>query len=126
QQPERGIELVAGQQPDRLLDLVPGELQPQLRRLMDGGEKELVTVGRRLGVRLQREQLIRTEVALVVARSLTREDRRKIFGLFRSHEQWAQHTFVSERLFYRRGKSPPYGPGPSRHAAAAVNPRRVR
>jgi len=42
---------------------------------MDGREEQLVAVGRVLGVRLQREQLVRTEIALVVARAGARENR---------------------------------------------------
>jgi putative ATPase len=42
---------------------------------MDGREEQLVAVGRVLGVRLQREQLVRPEIALVVARPLARKNR---------------------------------------------------
>jgi putative ATPase len=42
---------------------------------MDGREEELVAVGRVLGVRLQREQLVGPEIALVVARAGARKNR---------------------------------------------------
>ena len=71
-------ELVARLAPrpgERALDLEGGELQPQLRRLVHGREQQLVAMahlGRRL---LQREQLVRPEVALVVARAPAGQDR---------------------------------------------------
>ena len=42
---------------------------------MDGREEQLVAVGRVLGVRLQREQLVSPEIALVVARAGARKNR---------------------------------------------------
>src|SRR5437773_848317 len=42
---------------------------------MDGREEQLVAVGRVLGVRLQREQLVSPEIALVVARPGARKNR---------------------------------------------------
>jgi putative ATPase len=42
---------------------------------MNGREEQLVAVGRVLGVRLQREQLVRPEIALVVARAGARKNR---------------------------------------------------
>src|SRR5256886_17009103 len=42
---------------------------------MDGREEQLVAMGRVLGVRLQREQLVSPEIALVVARAGARKNR---------------------------------------------------
>ena len=50
----------------RLLDLDPCELQPQLRRLVHGLEQQLVAVHPFVRRLLQREQLVRAEIALVV------------------------------------------------------------
>src|SRR5688500_19698400 len=52
------------------LGLVPGEPQPELRRLMDRLEEQLVVVGPLLRRLLQREQFVRPEIALVVACAL--------------------------------------------------------
>ena len=75
QQADRRAELSILEQRRCLLDFVPGELQPQLRGLVDGREEELVAVSRLLGLRLQREQLVGAQVALVVARTGAGKDR---------------------------------------------------
>src|SRR3954453_11698068 len=75
QQPQRRSELAALDQAGRLLDLVPGKLQPELGSLVDGLEEELVAVGPLALALLQRQQLLRAQVALVVARRRPLEDR---------------------------------------------------
>ena len=46
-----------------------GELQPELGRLVDGLEQQLVAVRPLVGPLLERQQLVRAQVALVVART---------------------------------------------------------
>ena len=50
-------------------------LQPQLRRLVDGLEEELVAVHPLVGPLLEREELVGAEIALIVARALAGQDR---------------------------------------------------
>jgi hypothetical protein len=74
QQAQRRGELVRGHPVGRLGDLGDGELQPQLGRLVDGLEQELVAMRPLVGTLLEREQLVGAQVPLVVARSRARED----------------------------------------------------
>jgi hypothetical protein len=74
QQPERRGNLAVLQMARRGLDVVPRELQPELGRLVDGLEEELVAVHPLVRRLLQREQLVGVQVPLVVARGTARED----------------------------------------------------
>src|SRR5262249_12610689 len=85
----RSAEIAAFEQPRRLLDLVPGELEPELRGLVHGREEQLVSMSGLRRVRLQREQLVRTQVPLVVARSGPWEDWFEIFGVLHRHKKGA-------------------------------------
>ena len=67
QQPDRVGEVAVGHALRRRLDLEPAQLQPELRRLVDGLEEQLVAVHHLLGVLLEREQVVGAQVALVVA-----------------------------------------------------------
>src|SRR5262245_12578558 len=83
EQPSRAGEVALLDEPRRLLGLVPGVLEPELRRLVDGLKKQLVAVRPLVGGLLQREQLVRAEVTLVVARPAALEDRRVLVRLGR-------------------------------------------
>jgi hypothetical protein len=74
-EPERRCALPISDEPRRLLDLRRGELQPELGRLVHRLEQELVAVGPLVRRLLQREQLVRTQIALVVAGRSSRQDR---------------------------------------------------
>src|SRR4029453_16121880 len=56
------------------------ELQPELRRLMRRLEQQLVMVRTLLRGLLEREQLVGAKVALVIARSAARQNRRELVG----------------------------------------------
>src|SRR6476660_6160529 len=75
EQPQRAGDVARLDQPRRLLDLHPRVLEPELRRLMDGLEEELVAVHPLVRRLLEREQFVGTEITLVVARALTGQDR---------------------------------------------------
>jgi hypothetical protein len=75
---ERRHDDAAPQVLGRELDLLGGELQPELGRLVDGLEEELVVVRPLFRCLLEREQLVRAQVPLVVARARPREDRREL------------------------------------------------
>ena len=85
QQPVRSGELARVDQPRRLLCLDPRVLQPELRRLVHGLEEELVPVRPLRRALLQREQLIRAQIALVVAAAGAGEDRRELVWVRRGH-----------------------------------------
>ena len=51
------------------------ELEPELRGLVHGLEEQFVGMRLLFGCLLQREELVRAEVALVVRRSRSRQDR---------------------------------------------------
>jgi len=70
QQAKRRCDLAALEEPRRFLDLVPAELEPDLRRLVDGLEEELVPVDPLVGRLLQREERIGAEIPLVIASTL--------------------------------------------------------
>jgi hypothetical protein len=78
EQPERAGEVAGPDQLGRLSGLRPGELQPQLGRLVDSLEEQLVPVRRFLGRLLELQQLVGAQVALVVAAAAPREDRREL------------------------------------------------
>ena len=64
--------------------VVPGELEPELGRLVDDLEQQLVPVHPLLGALLEGKELVGVEVALVVAPRPTLEDRtveRRLPGL---------------------------------------------
>ena len=86
QQPVRRREVARANEPRRLLDLVPRVLQPELGRLVDHLEEQLVTVHPFVRLLLEREQLVGAEVALVVARALARQDRLELVGVRRAHQ----------------------------------------
>jgi hypothetical protein len=56
---------------------------------VDRGEEKFVTVSGDGRVWLEDKQLVRTQVALVIALSRPREDWVKIFGLFGRHKKGA-------------------------------------
>ena len=64
----------ARQVPGRRLRVAPRELQPELRRLVDGLEEQLVAMDPLVGLLLEREQSDRVQVPLVVAFALALED----------------------------------------------------
>ena len=64
----------AAEVPGRRLRVAPSELQPQLRRLVDGLEEQLVAMDPLVGLLLEREQPDRVQVPLVVAFALALED----------------------------------------------------
>src|SRR6185503_5166392 len=94
---ERPAELARGlldvallDEPRRLLDVARGELQPELRRLVDDLEEELVAVHPLVRPLLQCQQLVRPDVSLVVARRVAREDRGVVVLTRRRHR--GEHT----------------------------------
>ena len=78
EQPERRRELAVADVRGRPLHLGRRQLQPQLGRLVDGLEEQLVAVHPLVGALLEREELVGAEVALVVALRLARQDRREL------------------------------------------------
>ncbi|MEA2500002.1 MAG: hypothetical protein QOD01_113 [Actinomycetota bacterium] len=74
QQPNRGLQVTGGHLPRRLLHLEAGVLQPQLCRLVDGLEHELVPVCHLLRHPLQGEQGAGAHVARVVRVTVAGED----------------------------------------------------
>src|SRR4029453_1581130 len=62
------------------LHLLARQLQPQLRRLVRRLEQQLVVMRALLRRLLQRQQLVRSQVPLVVARAAARKDRRELVG----------------------------------------------
>ena len=105
-------------EPRGLLDVARRELQPELRRLMDDLEEELVAVHPLARALLEPEQLFGVEVALVVGRA-----RRPGGSACRSPRRVAdiggEHTGLDGRPVQRRG-------GRRRRAAIAPLPHRVR
>src|SRR5438874_5579707 len=75
QQTQRRPELARTHVRGRACDLRRAELQPQLGGLVHRLEEELVGMRPLLGRLLQREQVVRAEVALVVRRTLPGQDR---------------------------------------------------
>jgi hypothetical protein len=75
EQPDRGGEAPLAEVADRGLDLERGELQPELGGLVDGLKQELVPVRHLPRGLLERQQFVRAQVPLVVARARPREDR---------------------------------------------------
>jgi hypothetical protein len=75
QEPVRGGEVACVDQARRFLGLDPRMLQPELRRLVDGLEEELVTVRPLVRPLLERKQLVGAQVALVVAAAGAGKDR---------------------------------------------------
>ena len=75
EQPQRRGDLVSVQMLRRRLDLEAAELEPELRRLVHGLEEQLVGMGLLLGRLLEREQVVRPQVPLVVRRTLPGQDR---------------------------------------------------
>jgi hypothetical protein len=86
EQPQRAGEVARLDQPRRLLHLHPRVLEPQLRRLVDGLEEELVAVHPLVGPLLEGEELVRTEVALVVARAVAGQDGRELVRVGSGHQ----------------------------------------
>src|SRR5581483_6608095 len=80
EQAERRSELTVLDVGRRDLDLLGRELQPELGRLVRDLEEELVVVGPLVGSLLERDQLVGSQVALVVARPGAREDRSELVG----------------------------------------------
>ena len=74
QQPQRGRNLAGAEVPGRCFRVAPSELQPQLRRLVDGLEEQLVAMDPLVGLLLEGEQPGRVQVPLVVAFALALED----------------------------------------------------
>jgi hypothetical protein len=74
QQPDSGLEVTGGHLPRRLLHLEAGVLQPQLGRLVDRLEHELVPVCHLLRHPLQGEQGAGAHVARVVRVTVAGED----------------------------------------------------
>ena len=66
QKPDRGGEVTVAHDCGRSLGVVPAELEPELRRLVRHLEEQLVAVHPFGGAFLEREQLLRVQVALVV------------------------------------------------------------
>src|SRR5919201_130085 len=75
QQTKRGGDVSVAHVLRRALDLGRRKLQPQLGRLVDGLEQELVRMHLLGGRLLQGEQLVGAEVALVVGGAFARQDR---------------------------------------------------
>src|SRR5262249_16545208 len=78
-------------EPRRLLDLVPRQLQPDLRRLVDRLEQQLVAVHPLVGSLLERKQRVRAEIALVVGPALARQHRLCELGHARS-DPWKMRS----------------------------------
>src|SRR5205085_8120616 len=75
QQTQRGRYLPVAHVTRRALDLRRRELQPELRRLVHRLEEQLVRMGLLVRRLLQREQLVRAQVTLVVGGAPARKDR---------------------------------------------------
>jgi hypothetical protein len=75
QQPQRGGVFAGLQVDGRAGNLGRPELEPELRGLVDGLEEELVRMCSLIGRLLQREQLVRAQVALVIRRALAGQNR---------------------------------------------------
>ena len=78
EQAQRSGDFSVLQQARRRLDLEPRELQPELRALVDGHEEQLVAVRELVRRLLEGEQLVRPQVALVVACARPGKTRRKL------------------------------------------------
>ncbi len=78
QQPQRGRDVPAADELRGRADLEARELQPQLRGLVHRLEEQLVPVRLLVGRLLEREQLVRAEIALVVALGVPRQDRLRV------------------------------------------------
>src|SRR5580765_4495297 len=85
QETVRGREVLRLDEPGRLLGLDPGVLQPELGGLMDGLEEQLIAVSPLVRALLQREQLVGSQIALVVARRRAGQDRRELVWLRLRH-----------------------------------------
>ena len=92
-QPKRGSELAGAQMFRRARDLRRPELEPELRGLVHGLEQELVGVRALFRRLLQRQQLVRAQVALVVRRALAGQDRfGEVLVSLGRHWAFAEHT----------------------------------
>ena len=99
-----------------LVDVARGQLEPELGGLMDDLEEQLVAVHPFAGTLLQREQLLGSEVALVVAGSVAREDRGVEILVLGVH--WGEHTGPVSDLFSDAATG--------RAASVAPLPQRIR
>ena len=90
-------ELAGLGQPGCLLDVARSELEPELGGLVDDLEEELVPVHPLLWALLKRQELFGSEVALVVARRVAREDRSVEILVLGVHR--GEHTGLVSDLF---------------------------